>query len=165
MIHIKIIFSHILLFLQLFTYSAIFAHFHCFLRFGCRNLGIWESYLAASNMAKSSTVAKWLKSLNEKEDYPLKKLQGDQIFCKACEQSFGGSQKSQLEQHIKSAKHGTNCELKKKRTQTQAQLEDFVQGKVKKRSRAETLGKDLCQAFLAANIPWKKLENPCLRGI
>ena len=114
-------------------------------------------------MAKRSTVAKWLKSLNEKEDYPLKKLQGDQIFCKACEQSFGGGQKSQLEQHIKSAKHVTNYELKKKRTQTQAQLEDFMQGNIKK-SRSETLGKDLCQAFLAATIPWKKLENPVLKS-
>ena len=108
-------------------------------------------------------MASYLKSFNDKEDYPFKVLDRDQIFCKVCERSFVGSQKSQFQQHMKTERHQTNCKLKTKRTQSQAQLEDFVKNNTKK-SRSETVGKELCRAFLAANIPWKKLENPELRG-
>ena len=49
-----------------------------------------------------------------------------------------------------------------KRTATQAQLEDMLLAKPKE-SKSTMLGRELCQAMLAANIPWKKLQNKKMR--
>ena len=46
---------------------------------------------------------------------------------------------------------------------TQAQLEDCFATKPKK-SRAAIVGKELCGAFLAASIPWMKLDVPKFCG-
>ena len=45
---------------------------------------------------------------------------------------------------------------------TQAQLEDCFT--TKKKSRAAIVGKELCEAFLAASIPWMKLDVPKFYG-
>ncbi len=49
-----------------------------------------------------------------------------------------------------------------KRTSTQAQLEDSL-GRSAKKLKSFDLNKKLCQALLAANIPWCKLEIPMFR--
>jgi len=33
-----------------------------------------------------------------------------------------------------------------------------------KKTKSEVMGRELCETFLAANIPWKKLEHPKLKG-
>jgi len=77
---------------------------------------------------------------------------------------FLASQKSQFTQHIKTEKHNINKELKTKRTHSQAHLEDLMVQTPKKSKSEEVLGRELCEAFLAANIPWKKLENSKLKN-
>jgi hypothetical protein len=111
----------------------------------------------------SKTRLKWLRELNDREDYPFKFMEGDTIYCKTCECSFSASQKSQLKQHKESIKHKTNIQKKTKRTQVQAQLETLAVTKPKV-SRSDILGKQLCEAFLSANIPWYKLQAPKLRS-
>ncbi len=111
----------------------------------------------------SKTRLKWLKELNDREDHPFKFMNGDIVYCKICECSFSSNQKSQLKQHKESAKHSNNIQKKAKRTSQQAQLEDMALTKPKV-SRSDILGKELCEAMLAANIPWYKLQVPKFRS-
>ena len=82
------------------------------------------------------TVFKWLQKFNERKDYPFKQVNNSStIYCKACEKSFDGFQKVQFSQQSKSGRHKQNMQLKAKRTQTQAQLEDLVKQNPKKSVR------------------------------
>ena len=60
-----------------------------------------------------SIKSKWLKDFNQQEEYPFKYLDVT---------SFGATQKSQFQQHVKSEKHQKNIQLKQKRSHSQAQL-------------------------------------------
>ena len=111
----------------------------------------------------SKTKMKWLRELNDREEYPFKVMERDNMYCKICESSFSCAQKSQLTQHKESTKHKTNIQKKTKRTQVQAQLETLCVTKSKV-SRSNILAKELCEAFLSANIPWGKLQVPRLRS-
>ncbi len=73
------------------------------------------------------------------------------------------TQKSQYTQHMKSERHNRNSQLKAKRSQSHAHLEDMMMQKPKK-SKSEALGQELCKAFMAANILWTKLENNTLKN-
>ena len=90
-------------------------------------------------------------------------MEKDIVYCKICESSFSGGQKSQLMQHKESTKHKTNIRKKTKRTQVQAHLGTLAVTKPKV-SRSDILGKQLCEAFLSANIPWFKLQAPKQRS-
>ncbi len=112
----------------------------------------------------SSARAKWLKSFNDREDYPFKAMDNSSlVFCKVCEKSFAGTKKSTIQQHVATERHQKNSQLKSKRSQTQAQLEEVLKATPKK-SKSELLGRELCSVFLAANIPWNKLEHPRLKA-
>ena len=101
---------------------------------------------------------KWLKEFNIQKEDPLKFLSDMKTcFCKVCEKSFIAIQKSQIAQHVKSEKHTKNSMLKKKRTATQAQLEDLTERNSHKRSRQDIITKELCEALLVTDIPWRKL--------
>ena len=113
-------------------------------------------------MTSKKTKEKWLQELNEHHEFPFKYLTDTSVFCKTCEASFSGVKKSQLQQHLNYEKHKKNSALKNKRKQTQLQLEDLCS--TSKKSRSEVLGKELCEAFLSANIPWYKLENAKLKS-
>ena len=110
---------------------------------------------------RKSLQVKWLKELNKDSDF-FKFILGNTLYCKACETSFTATQKSQVDQHCKSNKHGANLKLKKKRNSIQAQLEDFSPSV--KKQKVNEVGKELCEVFLAANIPWKKLNHPILKA-
>ena len=71
--------------------------------------------------------------------------------------------KSQIGQHVGSKTYEKNRQLKQKRNVIQAQLEDCFATKQKK-SRAAIVGKELCEAFLAASTPWMKLDVPKFHG-
>ncbi len=115
-------------------------------------------------MASRATKLKWLKDFNECEDYPFKFLeQTDKAFCKICQSSFTTTIKSCFNQHIKTDRHTTNKELKRKRAQTQQQLEDVLT-KEPKQSKSNIMGREICSIFLATDIPWMKLEHPLLRN-
>ena len=108
--------------------------------------------------------AKWLEQLNDQPYMPLKYTSqtSDYVLCTYCEKSFVGSQKSQLIQHLAADIHKTNKELKKKRKTHQATLEEVSGSKPK--SPAEVMNKELCEVFLAADIPIKKMDSPYLRS-
>uniref|UniRef100_UPI00358E8181 uncharacterized protein n=1 Tax=Myxine glutinosa TaxID=7769 RepID=UPI00358E8181 len=105
---------------------------------------------------------KWLKEFNAGGDgATFKYVSSDTAFCRACEKTFRAKQKSELAQHVRGDRHKSNLALKKKRTVTQATMEDFGGGK---RHKCDVVAHELCQAMLAAGIPWSKLENPALRS-
>uniref|UniRef100_UPI00358E2E52 transcription factor 19 isoform X1 n=1 Tax=Myxine glutinosa TaxID=7769 RepID=UPI00358E2E52 len=105
---------------------------------------------------------KWLKEFNAGGDgATFKYVSSDTAFCRACEKTFRAKQKSELAQHVRGDRHKSNLALKKKRTVTQATMGDFGGGK---RHKCDVVAQELCQAMLAAGIPWSKLENPALRS-
>ena len=65
--------------------------------------------------------------------------------------------KSQLAQHLKTALHLRNLERYTARPERQLLL-----GEVQATGRKEFFV-DMCEAFLAADIPWRKLDQPKLR--
>lgn len=106
----------------------------------------------------------WVREVqgNSNQIYKVEQLSSG-IYCKACEKTLNVNQKSDLVQHDRAQKHLKNLALKRKRTATQAQLEDVSSKTKPPKSRSEILGGDLCKALLSANIPWNKLENPLLK--
>ena len=108
----------------------------------------------------SSKIHKWLSEVNTSENHPFEYNSANKsIFCKPCEKAITASQKGQLQQHIKSEKHKSNSSLKRKFVQSQLEFKD-----AKKPKREEVVGQELCEAFVAANIPLSKVEHPKLRG-
>ena len=108
----------------------------------------------------SSKIHKWLSEVNTSENNPFEYNSANKsIFCKPCEKAITASQKGQLQQHIKSEKHKSNSSLKRKFVQSQLEFKD-----AKKPKREEVVGQELCEAFVAANIPLSKVEHPKLHG-
>ncbi len=92
-------------------------------------------------------------------------MAGDKrFFCKACNKTVKSEMKSQLIQHAATQIHKNNLTLKAKRSLSQAQLEDLVPGPKQASSEADLLARKICEMFLAANIPWQKLEHPKVRS-
>ncbi|QQP54388.1 Hypothetical protein FKW44_007207, partial [Caligus rogercresseyi] len=82
-------------------------------------------------MSGSSTQHKWLQQLSLSND-DIKFVDMKTAFCRHCESSFESRQKGQVKQHIESAKHKKNMQLKTKRSSSQAQLEDVFERSAKK---------------------------------
>ena len=109
----------------------------------------------------AATISNWLKAYNTSEDFPFEyRSSTKQFWCKSCEKSVPAKQKSQLDQHKKSEKHQANSSLKRKLVQSTLEFKDPK----KQCTKQEKVGQDLCDAFLAANIPLFKLEHPKLRA-
>lgn len=107
--------------------------------------------------------SKWLSDFN-KERETFKFLNSDTCYCIPCEKSLCVTQKSQILQHAKGAGHKKNVDLKKRKASTsQLQLDTFCERSAKK-AKMETIGEKLCKAFVSANIPPEKLNNPIFRG-
>lgn len=83
---------------------------------------------------------------------------GDVVLCQACNNQIGCSMISQLEQHVRSALHAKNKGLQTSKKQvllSQMQQSSNV--------RSEFFH-DMCNAMVAANIPWYKLQVPKYRA-
>lgn len=80
---------------------------------------------------------------------------GAVVFCTVCNKQVSASRKFLLEQHAKSALHVNN--LKKAKPQSQVLL---TNSNFQDTSTQKTFNEDLCDALVAANIPWHKLEIP-----
>ena len=93
----------------------------------------WPDFDAIFTMSLAAKRAKWLDQLNEEAQVPLKYPSdtSDYVLCIYCEKSFMGVQKSQLTQHLGSALHKANKELKKKRKIHQTTLEEAMGPKKK----------------------------------
>ena len=82
------------------------------------------------------------------------------LFCKACEKKVGSEKRFQVLQHINTSKH-KELVIKKRETENkpkQKQLAECLG------SRLTQFSSDLCEVFIACDIPLFKLNNPTLRN-
>ena len=82
---------------------------------------------------------------------------GKVVLCPVCDKKVDCTMKSQLEQHTRSAVHNKNKQLRSAKKQillTQMQTD----------SPRSEFYKELCEAMVAANIPWNKLQVPKYRA-
>ncbi|XP_055902175.1 uncharacterized protein LOC129938564 [Eupeodes corollae] len=79
---------------------------------------------------------------------------GKILFCKICSKGVSYDKKFQVDQHLKSMRH-TELSTLSNSTNSQ-QLLSF-------RTTQNNFNMDLCEAFVAADIPLSKLNNPSLR--
>lgn len=79
---------------------------------------------------------KWMEELNDRPGIPFKfpSVNTDFCYCLFCEKTFVATQKSQVAQHKVGEKHKKNSEVKKKRTASQANLNEML-GRGQKQSR------------------------------
>lgn len=77
---------------------------------------------------------------------------GQILFCLMCNSNVTATKKFQVDQHLKTAKHLKNAELKKP-TQT------LLTQNLGATSKVSEFNKDLCEASVSANIPGHKLKN------
>ena len=108
-----------------------------------------------------SKFYKWLSDFNTRDKYPFDYNSSSKTFwCQPCEQAVPAVQKSQLKQHLESEKHRKNLGLKRSLVQSRLEFQDPKKQCI---SRQEQVNQDLCNAFLAANIPLNKLNYPVLK--
>ncbi|PSN53918.1 hypothetical protein C0J52_02454 [Blattella germanica] len=80
------------------------------------------------------------------------------LLCGACEKTIGSEKRFQIIQHINTAKHKENLTSKlANKEPVQKQLLECLGSNVSEFSY------NLCQAFLAADIPLYKINNPTLK--
>ena len=106
------------------------------------------------------TRQKWIREFNTGIDDPYKFISATEVRCQKCETNFNVTWKSNLKKHHDSDKHQKGMQLKAKRKSLQLQGGGDVE---EKKPRVNKLAHDLCRAWLAANIPFHKLDHPILR--
>ncbi|CAH0550717.1 unnamed protein product [Brassicogethes aeneus] len=89
--------------------------------------------------------------LNESKEFQV--LKDNLLFCKACGKSFKCEKKSHLTQHQISNLHKLNVNKGLRQTTVQGSSVDT----------SRSFNTDLCNALMAANIPWTKLSMPKLK--
>lgn len=90
-------------------------------------------------------------------EYPdVFRTDGSILFCTFCDAPLTGNKTSNVKQHIETAKHKKAVETKNKSTALKQTLmpEHQVPQKINQ------FHMDLCQMFVSANIPMKKIEHP-----
>ena len=81
------------------------------------------------------------------------------LYCRACEKTVGCEKRFQVLQHLNTNIHKENIKIKStKSAPVQKLLSEFSNNSFSQFSF------DLCEAFLAADIPLWKLTNPTLRN-
>lgn len=88
------------------------------------------------------------------------KTDGSVLFCNFCEKSINADSRSQVSQHIATSKHTKCASLKKLPTQQLLKRENVTNSQGPAYS---PFFKDICHAFVAADIPLNKLQNPVLK--
>lgn len=86
------------------------------------------------------------------------RINGNVLYCEMCENNVVADRKSQVTQHVNTAKHQESIKRKANSSQSQAILtnESFLN----KRSQ---FSEDLCLALLSADIPFHKLKDPVFK--
>ncbi|XP_025198504.1 uncharacterized protein LOC112603549 [Melanaphis sacchari] len=79
------------------------------------------------------------------------------LFCKICEIKVNSDKKFNVSQHIKSDKHIKGLARYEYQINRKQQQLLTATSNISKKS---SFNKDLCEAFISANIPLNKLENP-----
>lgn len=88
------------------------------------------------------------------------KTDGSVLFCNFCEKNVNADTRSQVSQHIATSKHIKSASLKKLPTQQLLNLQNVTNSQG---SAVSPFFKDICHAFVAADIPLNKLQNPVLK--
>ncbi|XP_068898406.1 uncharacterized protein [Tenebrio molitor] len=102
---------------------------------------------------KISLREKILQWTSKKDLYEIKSTR--EMFCKACGKLFICEKKCHLQQHEQTAIHKENIMTPLRQTLLTQNLEE---------SANSTFNMELCNVFLAANIPWHKLQNPAFQN-
>ena len=108
------------------------------------------------------TRQKWIHEFNTGIEVLYKFISATEVHCQKCETDFTVLWKSNLKKHHDTEKHQKGNQLKAKRKSLQLQGGGDVDIEEKK-PRVNQLAKDMCKAWLAANIPFNKLNHPMLR--
>lgn len=87
---------------------------------------------------------------------------GQVLFCLSCERSIASDKKFQVVQHLNTAKHKQNAARKSALRQKFVSTSFREQVDVPGGSR-DSFGKELCSAFISANIPLWKVNNTKLK--
>ncbi|KAF0764255.1 DUF659 domain-containing protein [Aphis craccivora] len=101
-------------------------------------------------------ISQWIQPLNKNNTNFT--TDGTTLFCQVCNKNIPCIKKSQLTQHIDTSSHQ---EALKRKLTTSKQL--FLSESTSKKNVNEFY-EDLCMSFVAANIPWYKLQNPQFRA-
>lgn len=95
-------------------------------------------------------------------DYPgIFTYDGKILYCQVCEKNVSCAKKFQIDQHIKTGNHIAALNNKGPRQRLLTQASTSASTSVVKQKNEFCM--DLCEAFLASNIPLYKLSNPTFR--
>lgn len=100
--------------------------------------------------------AKLLKKYAASHGGKLFAVANGKLLCQACGDSFLAVQKSQVDQHLNTAKHRRNFEKWNGSAQRVLSSASF--------KKVDSFKEDLCLALIAADIPFHKLDNPTFRN-
>ena len=81
---------------------------------------------------------------------------GRVLFCKVCEKEIAADRKFLVDQHVSGAKH---VKLATKRGETASQSVQQLVPFLEASGKRSEFAMDLCNAFLAADIPLRKLDT------
>lgn len=110
--------------------------------------------MGKDKMSKSVLKKNWIKDLGT----DCLSIEGGSIFCQVCQKSVNASKKFQVSQHLSTNSHGRNYLRFKKKPEIQTFLTNDS-----KRPH-DTFNEELCEAILAAGIPWNKVNNPVFKA-
>lgn len=85
---------------------------------------------------------------------------GSVIFCKICDKRIPCSKKYQVDQHVNTSSHIT---ARNKPSTSRQQLLTHVTPSTSDCAKKTEFNKDLCEFFVACNIPFHQLNNPVCR--
>ncbi|KAF0760196.1 DUF659 domain-containing protein [Aphis craccivora] len=99
---------------------------------------------------KISLFKQWIEPFNA--DGEVFTSDGTVIYCQLCDRKIPCIKKSQLVQHVETNVHQNGIK-RKSNSSKQVFFSEATTSKV------NTFNQDLCLSLVAANIPWKKLQN------
>lgn len=90
------------------------------------------------------------------EQYPVFKTDDKILLCKVCNKTVTAEKTSTVKQHLESAKHK---ELLERNTLKKTTQQFFDEASSNSNSKANVFAQELCDVFVAADIPLSKLRN------
>lgn len=108
--------------------------------------------MPATKVSLAVKLRKWI------EGHDSLTTDGEIIFCKACDLKINASRSHHVKQHLETPSH-----LGKLKRKCAVPKQTLLKGTCEKLS-ADSFKRELCEAMIAANIPWFKLNNPVLKA-
>lgn len=92
-------------------------------------------------------------------EFPNETFRGDgeMLYCSCCDKAVSTTQRFQVTQHIGTGSHKSNKEKKSNLKQS------FITPSTSCGDSKSTFYTDLCRAFVQADIPLSKINNPSLK--